>query len=163
MQSRLNSGGNAKTFLYRFDAVTGLNFVKKLVQCEAFEGASHGDDLAYLWKHDGHMPAETPKIDSVEFQMIKKMVTFMKFLLKNEAILILFYCYQVSIYTTFAITGNPNNAEMEDVVWEPITSTQLPLSCLNISEKELEMMFLPESKRLKVWDSVYNDASVALY
>jgi hypothetical protein len=70
---------------------------------------------------------------------------------------------QVAIYTSFAITGNPNNALIHDVTWEPVTSTQLPLNCFSISEKKLEMIPLPETERLVVWDSVYNEEGVALY
>lgn len=73
------------------------------------------------------------------------------------------YFHQVSIYTSFAITGDPNNAFISDVTWEPVTSVQLPLKCLNISEMKLEMIPLPETERLVVWDSVYNDEGVALY
>lgn len=74
VQSRIKSGGNGKTFLYYFDAQTGLNFVKKWVKAEEFGGASHGDDMNYLWMHDGHLPVDHPKIESIEFEMIKKMV-----------------------------------------------------------------------------------------
>lgn len=52
---------------------------------------------------------------------------------------------------------------IEDVTWEPVTSLELPLHCLNISEKGLAMIALPETERLLVWDSVYKDEHVALY
>lgn len=73
------------------------------------------------------------------------------------------FSLQVAIYTSFAITGNPNNSVIEDVTWEPVTSLELPLNCLNISEKGLEMITLPVSERLLVWDSVYKDEGVALF
>lgn len=72
------------------------------------------------------------------------------------------YFSQVAIYTSFASTGDPNNASC-DVSWEPVTSVKHPLNCLNISEKKLEMIPLPETERLVVWDSVYTDEGVALY
>lgn len=74
VQSRIKSGGKGKTFLYRFDVVTEQNFVKKWVKAEELPGASHGDDLNYLWKHDDYYPCEQPKVGSIEFEMIMKMV-----------------------------------------------------------------------------------------
>lgn len=73
------------------------------------------------------------------------------------------YFLQVAIYTSFAATGDPNNAFISDVTWEPVTSVEHPLNCLEISERKLEMKPLPETERLLVWDSVYNDAGVQLY
>lgn len=73
------------------------------------------------------------------------------------------YPLKVSLFTSFAITGDPNNSFTGEVNWEPVDSVELPLKCLSISEKKLEMIPLPETERLKVWDSVYNEEGVALY
>jgi hypothetical protein len=48
--------------------------MKKNLKLEDFAGVAHGEDLAYLWKHDGHLPGEFAAIGSIEFEMINKMV-----------------------------------------------------------------------------------------
>jgi hypothetical protein len=74
VQSRINAGGEGKTYLYRFDVDTKLNFMKKNLKLEDFPGVGHGEDLVYLWKHDGHLPGEFATIGSNELEMINKMV-----------------------------------------------------------------------------------------
>lgn len=63
---------------------------------------------------------------------------------------------------SFAAAGNLNNFEInDDDAFEPVTSHTATPCCLNVSEKELKAVPLPEAYRLTVWDSVYNDACVA--
>ena len=50
--SRVKSGGEGKTFLYRFDGLTSLNMYKKVNQCDHMPGTSHGDDYFYIFKTD---------------------------------------------------------------------------------------------------------------
>lgn len=75
IQSRV-SKAKAKTFFYRFDCNTELNFVKKFVKAEEFEGTSHGEDLGHIWKHNGGMDAPQPRVDSIEMKMIQTMVSW---------------------------------------------------------------------------------------
>lgn len=48
--------------------------MKKNLKIEEYPGVSHGDDLVYLWKHDGHVPGEFAAIGSIELKMINTMV-----------------------------------------------------------------------------------------
>lgn len=137
VKSRVNNEASGKTYLYRFDANTELNVLKKYNKCDNFPGATHGDTMFYLFSNVYIPP---PPTDSKEFQTIQTMI---------------------SLWTNFAITGNPDDTEIYD--WQPVTSVKPPLNCLNISEKKIELISLPESDRLMIWDTVYKDAKVAMY
>lgn len=160
IQSRV-SAAQSKTFFYRFDCNTELNFVKKAVKAEAFEGTSHGEDLAHVWKHNGGFDVPHPRIDSVEMKMVLTMVSVglekCSIKISNSA------SSQVDILATFAITGDPNCPTISEATWEPVTSPNHPLPCLKISESEVKMIPLPETERLRVWDSLYDGEGVALY
>lgn len=73
---------------------------------------------------------------------------------------------QVSLLTSFATTGNPNDnlikAEFNGVEWQPVDSLEPPFSCLNIGEN-LDFLKLPESDRLAIWDEIYLQTSTPLY
>lgn len=125
--------------MYRFDAQTDYNYCKKWSKSEDFNGASHGDDLSYIFYI---VYQELPAEDSKAFELIKKMV---------------------AIYTSFAMTGNPNTLEIENMEWKPETSLSLPLSCLNITADEIKQIPLPEYERLAVWDDIYNQENITLY
>jgi cholinesterase len=138
VKSRINAEGDGQTFLYRFEASTDLNILKKYNKCQDFPGATHGDTMFYLFST---IYLTSPRIESKEFALIKKMT---------------------ELWTNFAINGSPNDAwEIND--WEPVFTTKPPLNCLNISEKKIEMISLPESDRLMIWDTVYKDAKVEMY
>lgn len=74
IQSRVNSG-QSKTFFYRFDCTTEQNYGKKFVKAEEYEGTAHGDDLNYMWKHNGGYDIAHPRVDSIEMKMIMTMVS----------------------------------------------------------------------------------------
>ena len=137
--SRVSAGGKGQTFVYRFDVVTDCNFFKKFTKVEEMSGAAHGDDLAYLFLGTYQPP---PAIDSKAFESIKKMV---------------------AIYTSFASTGNPNNMEIGDVEWKPVTSKITPFHCLNITADDIKEIPLPEYERLAVWDEIFIEQNVPLY
>lgn len=65
--------------------------------------------------------------------------------------------------TSFAITGNPNNAELGDVSWEPIKTSELPLNVLNISNDEVKMIALPEYERIKIWDEIFKEEKIEMF
>lgn len=134
----MNSNGRGKTFLYRFDAETKLNFVKLLFNVTE-KGACHGDDIMYLFR--SNLPGmEMPDMDSKEFELIRNMV---------------------SLLTSFMTSGDPNNFE-DGQVWEPTVALS-PIKCLNISNDSIEMKPLPEEKRLKRWDEIFADTDVTPY
>jgi hypothetical protein len=73
---------------------------------------------------------------------------------------------QVSVFTSFASTGDPNsniiNADMENVEWKAIDTKQPPFKCLNFDE-HLKFDYLPEAQRLAMWDELYNATNTPLY
>lgn len=138
--SRAASNGKGKTFLYRFDVVTELNFFKKFVKAEDHPGAEHGADVGHLFR--GSMLPATASINSVEFDNIKRCI---------------------AIWTNFAITGNPNCSELGDVEWQPLGSVESTMKCLELSANKCSFIDLPEMERLKVWVSIFEKAGIELY
>lgn len=135
--SRVNCGGRGKTFLYRLDLQTDLNFLKHSFNIK-FDGVTHAEDIFYLFysKTEG---VKVPGIDSKEFELIKKMV---------------------ETFTSFIISGDPNNEAIP--TWQPV-STARPTQCMNLTNELFEMISLPEEKRLKIWDQILNDEGIPLY
>lgn len=78
----------------------------------------------------------------------------------------MFFPGKVSLFTSFAATGNPNdnliNADLQNVTWEPLDSLDPPFKCLNITDS-LEIVTFPESERLQIWDEMYKRTNVPLY
>lgn len=105
-----------------------------------YEGASHGDDMSYLFKTS--LPGTiTPAVDSKEFALINQMVSYV---------------------TSFAINGNPNSFENE-TDWKPLDcSTSTPLKCFRISNDSSETIEFP-ADRLIVWNDICVDSNVPLY
>lgn len=135
--SRVNSTGSGKTFFYRFDIQTGLNVIKNMFSSNV-EGASHGDDLGYIFKSNiPGMVAPTPTPE--EMAISRKMV---------------------SIVTSFMISGDPNN-DLVETTWEP--STSLPLKCLNMTAESFKLIPFPENERFKVLDGIFHDANITIY
>ena len=71
----MNTGSTSKTYMYRFDLITRQNHFKKLFFGTKCKGASHFDDICYLFK--GSMFPE-PEIFSNEMEMIEMMVCLTK-------------------------------------------------------------------------------------
>lgn len=135
--SRVSSTGAGKTFFYRFDIQTGLNVIKNMFSPDV-EGASHGDDLGYIFR--SAMPGvPAPAPNSKEIGLLKKMV---------------------SVLTSFMISGDPNN-DLLETTWEP--STSLPLKCLNMTADRFELIPFPENERFEVLDGIFRDAKVTIY
>lgn len=104
-----------------------------------FSGASHTDDLGYLFtqsRNTGLKPEE--HIDA----MIKKVTT---------------------IWTNFAKYGNPNlntDNEQESIVWNAVTRDVLNYVDIN---EELSSGVNPEADRVAFWDRLYEDYPKAKY
>jgi hypothetical protein len=77
-----------------------------------------------------------------------------------------YYCSQVSLLTSFASNGNPNNniidADLQNVDIKPVDSTSPPFSGFIIDEK-LQFSHMPEYQRLSIWDKLYIDNNSPLY
>lgn len=74
---------------------------------------------------------------------------------------------KVSVFTSFATTGNPNSnlvsdADMENIVWKPVESQQPPFKCLNF-DAHLSYINLPESESLVIWNELYETTNTRLY
>lgn len=70
--SRANSEGAGQTYVYRFDYdYPNVNIAKTLAELFEFSGASHLDDLTYLFKSE-FLPA--PAKETKEYEAIKKIV-----------------------------------------------------------------------------------------
>lgn len=98
-------------------------------------GASHGDELTYLFKPESAPAIEPGSIEDISIRRITK------------------------LWTNFAKTGNPNSKENDallDVVWEPVTSTEL--NFLNFDE-ELRVGVDPDGDRMAFWDDIYKQYS----
>ena len=128
----------AKTFVYRYDVLTKLNYFKSFSKSENYPGTEHGADFCYLFKGNYMDP---PAIDSIEFENVKKIV---------------------DIFTSFAISGNPNCNQFNEL-WKPIDSIEIPLQVMNIGTDKCEFIDLPETERLIVWDKIFKDAGVDLF
>lgn len=138
--SRVKSNGTGKTFFYRFDCKTSLNFGEMFFNIK-YRGAGHGDDLPYFLASDiPGMPTGSFALNSKEFQLIKKMTSYI---------------------SSFIIDGKPSSSD-DDFEWEPI-SPSAPLNCLNFSNTGSEMVTLPEAERLKLWDEILEDGNIQLY
>lgn len=128
---RINAPNHGLSYVYRFNMDSPTQNHYKIRMCgPTVRGTCHADDLSYVFKNS-FFPV--PKEDTIEFTIIKKMV---------------------SLFTSFAITGNPNSSN-EQPQWKPVESKQQPpFKCLNISN-EITFIDLPETKRFLMWDSLY--------
>ncbi|CRL03530.1 CLUMA_CG016459, isoform A [Clunio marinus] len=143
VQSRQHSNNMGKTFLYRFavDSPT-QNYYRITRLGPEVRGVCHADEISFLFKS---VRLDVPLEDSMEFKTIKRFV---------------------SIFTSFATTGNPNDniikADMENIQWNPVETIDPPFKCLNIDEA-LTFEVFPESTRLKVWNEIYQKTNTPLY
>ncbi len=135
--SRLSNGAGKNYFL-RFDADGTLNVFKRAKKCAQYKGASHADDLFYLFNSKF---AENVEKSSKEFKVVQQMV---------------------GIYTNFAINGTPNCEEIEPVKFT-VLSADREFKCVQITENEVKEIVIPEIDKLKVWDSIYKDHDVPMW
>ncbi|XP_022903148.2 esterase FE4-like [Onthophagus taurus] len=117
-------------FKFAFDGK--LNLYKKL-QGVDFPGASHSDELCYLFKMSKNPPVEA---NSYEDKTIQRMV---------------------KLWTNFAKNGNPNNLEGEnrfiDIEWKPIEKNKLHF--LNIGD-DLTVGINPDKEGAEFWEEIFN-------
>lgn len=126
---------SGKTFLMRFHVDASLNMHKIIKKCLNYKGASHVDDLFYLFKTNY---TEMPQKDSKEFKVIENMV---------------------GIFSNFSISGSPNFNEIKFTPQNDANN----LKCVQMTENDVVEIELPELKSFKVWDSIYEDHDVPLY
>lgn len=137
IQSR-NAQSSGKTYLMRFDVDAELNIFKALKKAQKYKGASHADDLFYLFTTKYH---DMPAADSKEFMTIRRMV---------------------GIFTSFAISGDPNCEEVGHLTIKPFDGSK-EWKCINITENEVAEVTLPNSENIEVWNSIYEENNSPLY
>lgn len=129
--SRLSKKNSGHTYLYRFNVDSPTQNHYRVIMCgETVRGVCHADDLSYIFKNDYCVPL---KPDSIEMITIQRMV---------------------GLLTQFAISGNPNHKSIEPNQWKPLEANTRPFKCLNIGDN-VEVIDLPETKRMELWDSLY--------
>lgn len=111
---------------------------KALKKCEHIAGACHADDIFYLFTTAYHDP---PPRDSKEFASIQRMV---------------------GMFTSFAITGDPNSPETMAVAIKPYDGSAQML-CVNFTLNGVEETPLPEERNMLVWNSVFEEQNVELF
>jgi cholinesterase len=133
-----NSRGSGKTFLFRFDVDGELNIFKKLVKkCAHISGACHADDLFYLFNTIYHPP---PPKNSPEFLTIQMLV---------------------GMFTSFAITGDPNCDQVKSSLIKPFDGSD-SFKCYNITLNDFAEVELPEAAKLNAWNAIYEETNVPL-
>ncbi|XP_013196719.2 carboxylic ester hydrolase [Amyelois transitella] len=120
-------------FIYRFDYDTDLNVVKKMLRRGYIKGASHADDLFYLFNSlvtDG-VYRKQEKLKEIMYNVTK-------------------------MWTDFAKTGNPTPDNRLGVTWEPLkTVNEYEFMLL---EDPLSVGPIPEYDRLHFWNNLYCEA-----
>lgn len=135
--SRQSSLERGPTYVYRFnfDSPT-FNHYRLIICGQGVRGVCHADDLSYLFSND--LEHKAPDVNTAEYKVMQTMV---------------------DLWTSFAITGNPNNPAspyLKDIKWEPLPDNNTNYKLLNINEK-LQVIEVPEGKRLAYWDSMYEN------
>ncbi|EFA06759.1 esterase B1 [Tribolium castaneum] len=125
--------------LYLFAYITGGNMFNKfflrlanLMPRNNLTGASHGDDLGYIFKS---VLIETIKRGSEEEIHMKRFI---------------------KLWANFARTGNPTpdkNDQLLNIEWKPVTKEKNYV--LDIGT-QLALKTNPNAERMAFWDSIYN-------
>ncbi|XP_055604173.1 acetylcholinesterase-like [Uranotaenia lowii] len=131
---------NAKLYGYRFSFDGQLNKGKALVPCTDIKGASHIDQVYYLFS-SVIMNTDVPE-SSPAYQM------------RNIV---------VRMFTNFAKYGDPTPSNRSDKLlrfkWRPVEnvpveSKELKLELLDIGD-QVGMVRMPERKRMEFWNGLY--------
>ena len=133
---RLQAGNLAPTYVMRFDADTENSVFKQLFneffpEARIYREPVHGDEFAYFFKTMYNVPISEMSVEGYELLQ-----------------------FMVSSLTNFAATGNPSVPEM-NITWLPVSSESELLFGLNVRENRTEMMILPESDRMHVFDEIF--------
>ncbi|XP_045446541.1 juvenile hormone esterase-like [Melitaea cinxia] len=121
-------------FMYRFNLSTNLNFLKTMLGFEAEEGASHGDDMFYMFKSS---------LTDDKFKENEKLMEYVNLI--------------TTLWTDFAKYGNPTPDNRWNVKWTPYTKSNKEY--FNIDEK-LSMRKSGEQDRMEFWDKIYIEAGL---
>ncbi|XP_023017623.2 esterase FE4 isoform X1 [Leptinotarsa decemlineata] len=116
-------------YLYRMSLDAGLNYLKKKNKLDHLPGASHADEVGYLFKVKNCMELEKNGLEEVSVRRF------------------------VKLWTDFAKYGNPTpDGNDLNILWNPVEKDEMHI--LDIGE-ELNMHIDPERDRLKVWNELF--------
>nr|XP_022903147.1 esterase FE4-like [Onthophagus taurus] len=120
------------------EKITFTDYKERIKKGVDFPGASHSDELCYLFKMSKNPPVEE---NSYEDKTIQRMV---------------------KLWTNFARNGNPNNLDDENALinieWKPIEKDKLHF--INIGD-ELTVGINPDKEGTDFWDEVFNMKSIS--
>ncbi|KAG5895281.1 hypothetical protein JTB14_015147 [Gonioctena quinquepunctata] len=116
-------------YIFRFSLNAGLNWRKKKCKWDKYPGASHSDELGYLFKITDETCYEMGDLEETSIRRI------------------------VELLTNFAKYGNPTpDGKDLNIKWEPVEENNVHI--LDIDE-ELTVHVNPEPERLNVWREIF--------
>ncbi|XP_045493180.1 juvenile hormone esterase-like [Colias croceus] len=132
----LYSSLQVPVYMYRFNFDTDLNIAKKFTPYKNLKGASHADDLFYLFYN-----------------------TFNKNVFDNDQKLRK-YTYEITkMWTDFAKTGNPTPDDSLGVKWLPYTPAGKEYFSI---QKNYTMGTYADQHRMELWNGVYKEATLPI-
>ncbi|XP_045534395.1 juvenile hormone esterase-like [Papilio machaon] len=117
-----------------FDCITDLNIHKKFIGFNNYKGASHIDEIFYLFNNEIN---KCPYEEQERLREIVFMIT--------------------KLWTDFAKTGNPTPDNCQDFTWQPYT--HIGKEYLRLNENP-SMDTFADMKRVKFWNSLYKEAGL---
>ncbi|XP_075165587.1 cricklet [Haematobia irritans] len=134
-------------YFYQFDYVGGRNLYKVMLQMDKLRGASHGDELFYLFQMAGNEDMGNAKDQKVTKQLS-------------------------TLWTNFAKYSNPtpSNPKVDSFIncnWQPVRNPSseddtFTLDYLCIDGKGCEMKTNPDKERIEFWRNIYQKFSQPL-
>ncbi|CAG5042627.1 unnamed protein product [Parnassius apollo] len=122
-------------YMYRFNYDTDLNIVKNDTGFGHLKGASHADELFYMFYN---FLNKKPYDEQAKLRELALKIT--------------------TLWTNFAKTGNPTPNHCMEVEWLPYTATGKEYLKL---EEEMAMAKFADKDRTKFWNELYKEAGVA--
>ncbi|XP_030753700.1 esterase FE4-like [Sitophilus oryzae] len=124
----------SNVYLYKLSLDTQLNFMKIYYGLTEFWGASHGDDLGYLFKTLLNTTIESGSVEETSLRRL------------------------VKLWTNFAKYDNPT-PELEDVgiTWPAVSAEQL--NTLHI-DANLTVEVNPESETVEFWKELFQQSNI---
>ncbi|XP_013134275.1 PREDICTED: neuroligin 4-like [Papilio polytes] len=121
-------------YSYRFNCITDLNIHKKILGFSNYNGASHIDEIFYLFNNEMNKPIyeKQERLRDIIFMVTK-------------------------LWTDFAKTGNPTPDKSQEFTWQRYTKTGKEY--LNLKERP-SMDTFAEMERVKFWNSLYKEAGL---
>ncbi|CAH2074949.1 unnamed protein product, partial [Iphiclides podalirius] len=124
---------NRSIYMYRFDCATDLNRFKELIGHADYKGASHVDELFYLFSN----PLNRDCYEREDLRILVDKVT--------------------KLWTNFAKTGDPTPENSAKTKWRPYTASGREYLSI---DKTLSMGTHAERERVEFWNRLYREAGL---